>query len=154
MQRSEKPEFRLIENIIHQTGDPVPIYISGNFQLVLGKLYFSTIVNCDQIRKISNLAFFKSHEDFIYLRFSENGNYLTYNQMLNIECKHSSNWLYVAIGVSCLLLLAVIVAGIVFYFVRKKQKNKLDIIMPEPKTYRETQIILQIENAGLLKTDM
>lgn len=32
--------------------------------------------------------------------------------------------------------------------------REIPVIMPEGKTYRETQIVMQIEHAGLLKTDL
>lgn len=60
-------------------------------------------------------------------------------------------------SVAVLALIIIIVAVAIFYrFWMKHQppQRPLNMVIPDGKTYRETQIIMQIENAGLLKTNL
>lgn len=71
------------------------------------------------------------------------------------DCIKHYYWIYIVIGVAVLLILIALIVAIVCWHAAKKRKakRKMDIIQPEPRTYKETQIVYQIENAGLLKTD-
>lgn len=62
-------------------------------------------------------------------------------------------WIFVVIGVVLVLLL---VSGVVFFVVRKEneKKKKVQIVMPDGKTYRETEFHIVVERAELLTTDL
>lgn len=62
-------------------------------------------------------------------------------------------WIYVLIGV-ILVLLAVAIG--IFFIVRRenKKKKKVQIVMPDGKTYRETEFHIVVERAELLTTDL
>lgn len=62
-------------------------------------------------------------------------------------------WIFVVIGV---LVLIVIVAVVIFFIVRREneKKKKVQIVMPDSKTYRETEFHIVVERADLLTTDM
>jgi len=71
------------------------------------------------------------------------------------KCTEKSYLVYGIVGIillSCALI--VIIIGVIIYFHREKQKIiQARTISPEPRTYRETQIVMQVESHDLLKTD-
>lgn len=62
-------------------------------------------------------------------------------------------WIFVVIGV---ILALIIVAVVIFFIVRREQekKKKVQIVMPDGKTYRETEFHIVVERAELLTTDL
>ncbi|KAM3968890.1 uncharacterized protein ACR2FA_001844 isoform 1-T2 [Aphomia sociella] len=62
-------------------------------------------------------------------------------------------WIYVVIGI---VLVAVVAAIVIIMIVRReneKKKKKVQIVMPDGKTYRETEVHIIVERAELLSTD-
>lgn len=60
-------------------------------------------------------------------------------------------------AVAVLTLIIIIVAVAIFYrfwMEHKPPQQQPNMVIPDGKTYRETQIFMQIENAGLLKTNL
>ncbi|KAJ8737324.1 hypothetical protein PYW07_000595 [Mythimna separata] len=62
-------------------------------------------------------------------------------------------WIFVVIGVIIMLVLAAIA---IFFIVRREneKKKKVQIVMPDGKTYRETEFHIVVERAELLTTDL
>ncbi|XP_021184852.1 uncharacterized protein LOC110372449 [Helicoverpa armigera] len=62
-------------------------------------------------------------------------------------------WIFVLIGVIIVLVLAAIA---IFFIVRREneKKKKVQIVMPDGKTYRETEFHIVVERAELLTTDL
>lgn len=62
-------------------------------------------------------------------------------------------WIFVVIGVIIVLALAAIA---IFFIVRREneKKKKMQIVMPDGKTYRETEFHIVVERAELLTTDL
>lgn len=62
-------------------------------------------------------------------------------------------WIFVLIGVILVLILAAIA---IFFIVRREneKKKKVQIVMPDGKTYRETEFHIVVERAELLTTDL
>lgn len=86
---------------------------------------------------------------------SPNNDFVLLNKYIETNCQPRSYLIYILLGVLLLLLVLLLIGGIVWLQVAKRRKKrKLDVVMPEPRTYKETQIVYQIENAGLLKTDL
>lgn len=72
-----------------------------------------------------------------------------------MDCKEKSYTVYIVVGIIVLVIIAITIAVIVVMRIaRKRRKRMLDVVLPESRTYKETQIVYQIENAGLLKTDL
>ncbi|XP_034839180.1 uncharacterized protein [Maniola hyperantus] len=62
-------------------------------------------------------------------------------------------WIFVVVGIVLVLL----IAGIVIFFIVKREnekKKKLQIVMPDGKTYRETEFHIVVERAELLTTNL
>lgn len=85
-------------------------------------------------------------------------NNFTLNEIVTRECKGMATTTLVAIisGTSIVLIVVILVLGfIAFQYVEQRRRDRqLSMVMPEGKTYRETQIVMQIEHAGLMKTDL
>ncbi|KAJ0183670.1 hypothetical protein K1T71_000093 [Dendrolimus kikuchii] len=62
-------------------------------------------------------------------------------------------WIFVVIGIVLVLL---VVAVVIFFIVRREneKKKKVQIVMPDGKTYRETEFHIVVERAELLTTDL
>ncbi|XP_075990934.1 uncharacterized protein LOC142986360 [Anticarsia gemmatalis] len=62
-------------------------------------------------------------------------------------------WIFVVIGIIIVLILAAIA---IFFIVRREneKKKKVQIVMPDGKTYRETEFHIVVERAELLTTDL
>lgn len=62
-------------------------------------------------------------------------------------------WIFVIVGVA----LVIFIAGVVIYFILRNEnekKKKLQIVMPDGKTYRETEFHIVVERAELLTTNL
>ena len=127
----------------------------SDMNLQMSKLYFQDPQNCEGVNRIYETKFFNDHAHSVYLRMEnedENFNSISY---LSERCQNDSRWLmYLLIGLAVAAIL-VILFFVIFCCIRIKRRREkpFDIIMPEPRTYRQTQIIMQIENTGLIKTD-
>lgn len=118
-------------------------------------------MGCSQARQLESNSFLKQFSDTAYFKIgSETGDtelqYRSLRDILTKECVLTTTVIAGIIAGIALLLLVIIVIGIFAYryIAERKKAVELDIVKPEGKTYRETQIVMQIENAGLLKTDM
>lgn len=106
--------------------------------------------------------FLRKWKDTVYFQndveIPTTNRYLTLSEYIQRNCQFTPNyWLWFAIGITILgFIIFGIIVTIILYRRKKKrrQRLKLAIVKPEPRTYKETQIIYQIENAGLLKTDL
>jgi len=71
------------------------------------------------------------------------------------QCRERSYMAYIISGSVVLGLLLILLILLLWWrVVQRRRRRKLDVVQPEPRTYKETQIVYQIENAGLLKTDL
>ena len=162
---NEKLELRFSNNTVHFPFTVQPLDFNEKFNLNLKQLKYDNEYSCHEVDYSQQPAkakqeFFNHFKDSIY--FKQNSlsnatqtNYRVLSKIIEIDCQQKSYWLYVIIGLICLLILVIIIVVIVCWRIAKKRKakRKMDIIQPEPRTYKETQIVYQIENAGLLKTD-
>lgn len=107
--------------------------------------------------------FFRLHSDVIYFRrdqdssttiTDEQNQFVVLSKLIETNCSKRSYWLYWLLGAIALVLLVLIIAVAIWMQMAKKRKLRKMVIIPEPRTYKETQIVYQIENAGLLKTDL
>lgn len=135
------------------TSDPNIINFSTNFTVRIRDLTINQHIDCDGAHRLTRIDLMRDNSDYIYFpRIDSNGND-TLSSYINNSCGSTSVWIYVIIGIITFFVLLIIIFT-VLYIMRKRRAKKLDIIMPDGKTYRETQIVMQIENHGLLKTDL
>uniref|UniRef100_T1PEK7 Leucine rich repeat protein n=1 Tax=Musca domestica TaxID=7370 RepID=T1PEK7_MUSDO len=165
---SEKLELRFSNNTIHFPRDNVqPLEFSKEFTLNIKQLNMDNPYPCTDIDYNSQILrpkseFYNHYQHNVYFRQDATttsqgtrASYKPLNEIINNDCSKHSYWIYIIIGVVVLLILIALIIVIACWLAAKKRKakRKMDIIQPEPRTYKETQIVYQIENAGLLKTD-
>lgn len=83
------------------------------------------------------------------------GHYISLPTYVDSRCGpfKQNFWIFVLIGVILVLILAAIA---IFFIVRREneKKKKVQIVMPDGKTYRETEFHIVVERAELLTTDL
>lgn len=127
----------------------------SDMNLQMSKLYLRDPQNCDGVTHMYDTKFFSDNSHAVFLRLEnedENFNSISY---LSERCRNDSKWfMYLLIAIAVVVFCAIMIPAICCYLRTKKRREKqLDLVMPEPRTYRQTQIVMQIENTGLIRTD-
>uniref|UniRef100_A0A6B2E6H8 Putative conserved secreted protein n=1 Tax=Phlebotomus kandelakii TaxID=1109342 RepID=A0A6B2E6H8_9DIPT len=148
-------------------GDPEPLQFSPEFRLVFTTNRFITPITCEQISRIQHNEFFHQFSSEIFFRhndyiidknqdFSSNQDeFHSFAYIIENFCIETSHFWYIILGVGLFVLLLLIILIIILcVWWRRRKARQLEIVKPEGKTYRETQIVMQIENHGLLKTEL
>ncbi|XP_052746830.1 uncharacterized protein LOC112042905 [Bicyclus anynana] len=83
------------------------------------------------------------------------GHYMSIPTFIDSRCGalKQTFWIFVVVGI----VLVVVIAGIVIFFIVRREnekKKKLQIVMPDGKTYRETELHIVVERAELLTTNL
>lgn len=158
---SEPMQFEFNSNTINIPDATVTLDFSPQFRMKISKIKFINPVSCAGAEVLSHSEFIMEHADSLYFKVDDStvaedqNMYHTFSHIFSHLCIKASYLMYIIIGVVAFLVLAIIVAVTVMVIVlKRKRAQQLNVVMPEGKTYRETQIIMQIENAGLLKTDL
>lgn len=159
---SEPLELQFIANKVDIIDRPISIDFSTIFKIKISKLHFIYPIDCSNITSLNRNDFFKANTENIYFKFHEKLNstsdtdaYHAYSYILHNTCVEESYLMYIIIGVVVLIcIVAAVLILLVILYLRKRKAQQMNVIQPEGRTYRETQIIMQIENAGLLKTDL
>lgn len=154
-------EFEFISNTIDIPDVTFTLTFAPSFRMKISKIHFINPISCAGAEVLSHSEFINENGDSLYFKVddpthTEDPNeYHTFSHIFSHICIKVSYLLYIIIGIVVLIILAIIIAVIVTVLVLKRRRaRQLNVVMPEGKTYRETQIIMQIENAGLLKTDL
>lgn len=122
---------------------------SPDMRVQVNKLYIRDAQSCQSVGRIYDEKFFNDNSNSVFMRIEDqNFESIAY---LNDRCKTESSWFWIIIALVSFVVLLVILVPVIFcYF---KRRRALDIVMPEPRTYRQTQIVMQVETHGLIKTD-
>ncbi|XP_020804915.1 uncharacterized protein LOC110181493 [Drosophila serrata] len=147
---------------------PQPLRFDERFALSIRELRYDNPWSCDQLDRnveppLPKAEFFRLHSD--QLMFQPPGQRLVQQQqappllplrlLISDQCRQQSYTAYIVAGSVILGLLLLLLSLLLWWrIVQKRRRRKLDVVQPEPRTYKETQIVYQIENAGLLKTDL
>lgn len=123
-----------------------------NLHLNLQRLYLREPQNCAAVSRMSEKSFFNLNANSILIRSDEaNREFETISTQYS-RCRSDSTFWWIVLTVTSVIAILIIIIVVLVIVYCRKQK-KLDVIMPEPRTYKQTQIVMQIENCGLLKTD-
>lgn len=154
-------DFHFAGNSIGTIDDPIQITIADEFNFNLKQLQFETPIECEAALLIEHNNFLMQFADTVYFYIGSSAtdsNNFTLTEIVGRECKGlSSTTLVALISASTVLAIVVLVilAAVAFrYIEQRRRERQLNVVMPERKTYRETQIVMQIEHAGLMKTDL
>lgn len=154
-------EFQFISNTIDIPDVTFTLVFDAAFRMKISKIHFIKPVSCAGAEVLSHSEFVMEHSESLFFKLDDAkvtedpGQYHTFSHIFNHLCIRASYLMYIIIGVVVFFILVLIIAVTVTVIVLKRRRaRQLNVVMPEGKTYRETQIIMQIENAGLLKTDL
>uniref|UniRef100_A0A1B0CBF9 Uncharacterized protein n=1 Tax=Lutzomyia longipalpis TaxID=7200 RepID=A0A1B0CBF9_LUTLO len=147
---------------------PQPLIFAPEFRLIFTRNQFITPITCAQLNRIRDNEFFNLFSSETFFRLSDyiidggsaevggRDDVFSFAYITENFCIESSYfwWIILGIVLFVLLLLVIFMILLCVWWRKQKEKRRLEIIQPEGKTYRETQIVMQIENHGLLKTDL
>ncbi|EDX17934.1 uncharacterized protein LOC6725979 [Drosophila simulans] len=145
---------------------PQPLRFDNSFALNVRDIRYDNAWSCEQLDRnveppLPRAEFFRLHSDQLMFHppnFGGQGQiqpYIPLRSLITDECRERSYLAYIISGSVLLgLLLLLLILLLWWRVVQKRRRRKLDVVQPEPRTYKETQIVYQIENAGLLKTDL
>lgn len=156
---SEPMIFHFSTNHLNMAnGRPTTIQFFDRFNLRITELTFIEPQSCESIHNLNEIEFFASHSDQMYFKVIEFDSTVSFNSLshiLNNQCIATSYVVWIIVGVSCIsILILVLLIILICHCCKRRKARQMNIVMPEGKTYRETEIIMQIENHGLLKTDL
>lgn len=153
----ERVELQFNNNTVRFYNDPQALVFNDKIQLQVTHLQYENQFPCKELldKKQPKSPFFRSYSENIYFHTKTNNQSLTLSKIIDVDCKEKSYLLYIILGIIVLILIVIIITAIVVTKILKdRRKRMLDVVLPEVRTYKETQIVYQIENAGLLKTDL
>lgn len=160
-QNSQPMEFHFLSNTIRTTDYPIRVIIDqSSFNLRLFDLKFLMPIDCSYMTQLEHNSFLQTYGDTIYFPFGSQAGaeteFQSFSSILNNLCVLSPATIAIIATSAVLVLILIIAVTAVFYrYLMKRQSNRpVNMVIPDGKTYRETQIVFQIENAGLLKTNL
>lgn len=153
---SERIELRFMNNSLAMGRDVQPISFNPKLLTSIQNLQYENAFPCGLLEnRQPKDAFFKNNDNTIFFRTVSTNQSMSVARIIDIDCPERIYTAVIAVGVLVGLFILVVILGFLACFIaKKKRKQKLDIVLPEPRTYKETQIVYKIENAGLLKTDL
>ncbi|XP_034672233.1 uncharacterized protein LOC117903859 [Drosophila subobscura] len=160
--RSARPDSSGQQDVAAQ-----PLHFNERFALSLRELRYENAWSCYQMDTsveppVPRSDFFRLHsEQLLFPRPPTAGGvqklvqFVPLRQLMPEQCKTTSYAAYIVTGSVLLALLLLLLLLLLWWrLAQRRKRRKLDVVQPEPRTYKETQIVYQIENAGLLKTDL
>lgn len=151
-------KIRFASNEIASTDYPIRFDVPSNINLQIIDLKFSKNVDCDKTDELKHNGFLQEYADNIYFNMGDASDlkYTSLSKILSGECAESTYIIAIISAAVIFTLILSIVAVAIFYrfWMKRQPKPQLSMVIPDGKTYRETQIMIQIENAGLLKTNL
>jgi hypothetical protein len=149
--RTKEVYFEFNNNHVDFINPEQDVLFCPDMKLQLSKFYLRDPRNCDTLSRIHEQKFFNDNSNSIFMRIKEDDGRFESISYLSDRCRTDSNWFWILMIITAVVVfLAILIPAIFCYFRRKKH---LDIVMPEPRTYRQTQIVMQVETHGLMKTD-
>lgn len=154
VQQTEIVYFDFNNNRINTIFPDFNVLFNHDFNLRINDIYLESPLNCEQINSAFESEFVKEYSDRIMLNESD-GNFEPFYIWQKIKCVDHEFWFKILlIALAVLVFLTLITVFLWCYCWKRKKRTKMIYVVPEPKTYRETVIVTQIENHGLLRTDL
>ncbi|XP_064555135.1 uncharacterized protein LOC135440074 [Drosophila montana] len=182
-QLSERLELRFHNNTVHSllpgksldqagaaaaaaaaSAPPQPLRFNERFALSIRQLCYDNVWSCEQLDTSTEppqprADFFRQHSEQLLFRGAATvggtAPFMPLRQLIGEQCQRRSYVAYIVAGSVLLVLLLLLLLLLLWWrLAQRRRRRKLDVVQPEPRTYKETQIVYQIENAGLLKTDL
>ena len=152
---SEKPDFVFANNKIDELKGGKMYFFSYDFALRMNNITMTSEITCDElISTVKQSQIMAKYQEEIFFVHGDS-EFKSVKDYKSDYCMEGSRTTLIIALTSVLAgLLVVVTAATLWYYYYNRRKRNLDIVMPEGKTYRETQIVVQIEHHGLLKTDL
>lgn len=152
-----KMEIQFLSNVIGTTDSPIRFEMDSNLYLRILDLKFSQIIHCDEAERLKQNGFLPQYAELVYFRLNAGDNeYSSLSSIWSTKCTITTYFNVIAlVAVVLVLILVIIIVAIFYRFLIKRQPTRpIPMVIPDGKTYRETQIMMQIEHHGLLKTNL
>lgn len=150
--------FTFQSNTIQTLVLPFNLRIADVFRLRLFDLKVLNPISCDDALNLHSHPIFNEFSDTVYFRIENSSSELySLATILSRTCVNFSTVTIAIISITAIVILIFIIGMALFLYrmaVKQREKRQIPVVMPEGRTYRETQIVMQIEHAGLLKTDL
>lgn len=160
-QHNEAMSIRMVSNALATMETISQLVIADQLQMTISELKYLNNLHCEDVERLQRDQFFNSNGDAIWFRISDklidsDDGFHSLNHISNSLCiSRSWFWYYVLIGsIFILILLIAVIILLCVWYRRRKEQRRLNVIMPDGRTYRETTIVMQVENHNLLKTDL
>jgi hypothetical protein len=152
---SERPDLDFTHNKIDELKGGKMYFFTKDFALRMNNITLNREISCDElITTVKESPMMAKYQEDIFFAHGED-EFKSVKDYRSDYCMEGNRTILIVSLTSAILGLMVVVAlGTAWYIWYQKRKRRLDIVMPEGKTYRETQIVMQIEHHGLLKTDL
>ncbi|XP_031628451.1 uncharacterized protein LOC116344164 [Contarinia nasturtii] len=151
-------EIQFLANEIKATDFPIRLDVARDFNLRILDLKFSTPINCDKAKEFRRNAFLQKYTETVYFRIAEStdDDYSSLSAIMSNRCTIRTYFIaLIWTGIVFIVILSIIATAFFYRFWMKRRPNRqISMVIPDGKTYCETQIMIQIENAGLLKTNL
>ncbi|VVC90677.1 unnamed protein product [Leptidea sinapis] len=147
-----KQELLIDNNTITNLSPASLIYNMSSLTLRIDGMNLNTTCSCeiaDEWREIYE------HGAIINCWYDLEGHFISIPTYVTIRCGSFKNnyWIFIVIAV----VVVVLIVAIVLYFALRhenEKKKKLQIVLPDGKTYRETEFHIVVERAELLTTEL
>jgi len=148
--RTRDVYFEFVDNSITSVNPKEDILFSPDLRLEVRNIYIGDPRSCEVLSGIYDLKFFKENANSVYMRTDVTFEKLSY---LHDHCRLDSNWLWILlISLAVVVVILLILIPVICCYLKNKRQHKI-MILPEPRTYKQTQIVMQVETHGLIKTD-
>lgn len=154
---SQRPVLVFHNNRIGRLENSKTLLFSDGFNVQIREVRIVHSITCQEVAQVEQYSLLVDHPDDIFFKIAgEENEFKSFNDIRRIRCMEDNFWFYLIIGSVVAAIVLVIICSLVscYCIAQKKKQRKLNVVLPEPRTYRETQIVMQIENHGLLKTDL
>lgn len=155
-----QPEILLSSNKIHSTDIPIRLEIDPKLTLRIQDLKFPRLIDCDEVERLRQNNFLSPHSASVYFGIKKGSNddiqYTSLSNAVSDICANTTHLIAIISSIVIAVMILIVLSVALFYRFWEKQQlpRPLPMVIPDGKTYRETQIIMQIEHAGLMKTNL
>lgn len=149
-------EIHFASNTILTTDYPIYFETDHNLYLRILDLKFAKTTDCKEADQFRHNNFLQKYADSIYFKNEKDLEFTSLSSILSNKCAETTYMIAIIsiVAVFVLLLIIGVVAIFYYYLMKYKPNREINMIIPDGKTYRETQIMMQIEHVDLLKTNL
>lgn len=149
-------EIQFLSNTIVSTDYPIYFEVDQNLYLRILDLKFTKTTDCNEAKHFRHNNFLQKYADSIYFKNGKDLEFTSLSSILSNKCVETTYIIAIISIVAVVVLLLVIGAVAIFYryWMKHKPNQQNNMVIPDGKTYRETQIMFQIEHVDLLKTNL